>query len=470
MRGIEHHSSRRRRRVAQILRSGPPVPSQALFQPLLQHLLLALMLVIPTGAKAQQVWSLPSPTSTPSEPVVVGPVDPKDPTTLPGGVKPLAPLPDSAAPASTSPIPTAASTPPPPPTPTPASTPASTPTVAPTAKAKATQTPTSRTAGRPVPVPTEASVERSQNAPPVPGASPEAAATTPAPSPEPTGEPSASDIPSSAPSPATAPTPARSEEPAWWWSLLAAAAFALVVYFALRRRAERRAHEAHAEPEQSPASPPAPFDTAVADASPPESPRLGPPTSAPEAHGEITFEPRSLRLSLVYATLRFRFALRALTPIGPARLLGDLSFAHAAIDRSEQLEPSLAALPVLCAIPPLDEGGEFTFEGEVQLPLNAIRPVRQGNADFLVPLVRLALVADRSHPDGRAGVPEIGLAVVFTVGQIRPNRAGEDLPGGALGPFRLDTGPRDFVQLDAREIEAGRRKRLLPLDFAGLPV
>lgn len=159
-----------------------------------------------------------------------------------------------------------------------------------------------------------------------------------------------------------------------------------------------------------------------------------------------------MRLSLVYATLQFRLLLRTQTEIPAGKLLGDMISAHGSLPQSMQLAPPPEALGVLQPIPPLAPGQTLDVKGELRLPLNAIRPLQQGAASFMVPLVRLALLGDEGTS------PHLELGCVFTVG----------IPGSgpALAPLRLDTGPRDFATLAAREIETARRTALLALDPA----
>ncbi|SFF95862.1 hypothetical protein SAMN05518801_104157 [Novosphingobium sp. CF614] len=177
------------------------------------------------------------------------------------------------------------------------------------------------------------------------------------------------------------------------------------------------------------------------------------PAEPARASGQMDFEPIAMRVSLVYATLQFRLVLTARTAFPAGRLLGDMISAHGSLSRDEQLAPPPQALAIIQAIPRLAPGQVLDVKGELRLPLAAIRPLRQGAATFMVPLVRLALLGD-----GQPGLPRLELGCVFTIG----------IPGAgpALAPLRLDTGPRDFPGLSAREIEAARRTVLLPLDPA----
>ena len=194
------------------------------------------------------------------------------------------------------------------------------------------------------------------------------------------------------------------------------------------------------------ASPPS--GAARADASPVTTPRR------PRASGELAFDPLSLRLSLVYATLRFRLGLTAVTEIPPAHLLGDMISAHGSLGRDAQLTPAIDAFARIAAIPRMAPGQSVTLSGELQLPLSAIRPVREGAGSFMIPLVRFAFLDDDEHAQAEHTLPRLDLGCVFALG----------LPGDGRGlaPIRIDTGPREVSGLAANEIEAGRRRSLVP--------
>lgn len=150
----------------------------------------------------------------------------------------------------------------------------------------------------------------------------------------------------------------------------------------------------------------------------------------------MAFEPVGLRLSLVYATLQYRVVVTAGADLPAGQLLGDMIGAHGSIAAEDQLAPAIEALTPLKPVAALAQGESVMLTGEIQLPLNAIRPVRQANASLFVPLVRLCFTAG-------------GYAMrrVFTVG----------LTGGeALAPLRMDTGPREHRDLAAREVQAAR--------------
>ena len=152
-----------------------------------------------------------------------------------------------------------------------------------------------------------------------------------------------------------------------------------------------------------------------------------------------------MRLSLVFATLQYRLLVTAQDDAPPVLVAGDMIGAHATLSRDEQLAPAADALPVLHRIPALAAGAALTLTGQLQVPLAAIRPLRQGEATFFVPLVRLCLLPEPPSPPARR---------VFTLGSV----SGSD----TLAPLRLDTGPREVRDLGAREIAAAQALPVLP--------
>ena len=248
--------------------------------------------------------------------------------------------------------------------------------------------------------------------------------------------------------------------PLWSWAIPVALALLGLAFAFLRRRSTYSAQESTStkqwQDEQTP----------VAERSPPviESPLAPPVLPEPVIHYtthpaqelartrvSIAFRPLAMRLSLVYATLQFRLQLTAQTAIPEGRLLGDMISAHGSLSQAAQLSPPLEVLATLNPIPAMAPGQTYEIAGELRLALNAVRPVRQGNASFVAPLVRLALLGN-----GAATEPHLELGCVFTVG----------IPGDGAGMtlLRLDTGPRDFISLSAREIGTAKRATLLPLD------
>lgn len=158
---------------------------------------------------------------------------------------------------------------------------------------------------------------------------------------------------------------------------------------------------------------------------------------------DIAFEPLGLRLSLVYATLRYRLVLTALHDMPTGHVLGDMISAHGSLSPAEQLAPPPEMLTPLAPLPPMRAGERRERTGEMALPLSAIRAVRRGDASFLVPLVRLCLLREGAPPMRR----------VFTLG----------LPGEGPGLAPLPLGaPRNFEPLAAREVEQARTLATAP--------
>ncbi|QSR19762.1 hypothetical protein CA833_21705 [Novosphingobium sp. KA1] len=176
------------------------------------------------------------------------------------------------------------------------------------------------------------------------------------------------------------------------------------------------------------------------------------PSPADIEKPEIALETVLMRQSLVYATLVYRAALTAPADGIPegAVIAADMISAHASLSQAEQLAPDPASIPVRHRFDALAPGETREVNGEIQLPLNAIRPLRQGNATLFVPLLRLFVAL----PDGSIE------RRVFSLGQ-----PGE---GAGLAPLRIDTGPRDHAPIQAREI-VGARSHAGPAPAGGVP-
>lgn len=256
--------------------------------------------------------------------------------------------------------------------------------------------------------------------------------------------------------PAAAPLAAQESWPFWWWAAPLALLVLGALAFLLRRGRARPEAQEWEEPEQvapspaaiAPAAAPAPkpeiaaAPAKTAPAAP--QPAFTAPAPAVEPAGiEVSFEPAGLRLSLVYATLQYRLTIAAATDLPAGQLLGDMIGAHGSMSPEEQLAPPVEVLTALKSVPPIAAGESVTLTGEIQLPLNAIRPLQQGTASFFVPLVRMYFINEA-----------VALRRVYTVG----------IEGGGAGlsPLRLDTGPREHRELAAREVEGARAYPLQP--------
>lgn len=386
---------------------------------------------LPVLANAQSLntWSLPEPDAT-TAPKAEGPVDPQNPIVRP-----------------TTPEPTP--TPTPIPTITPLPVPSTTVTAAPIAEtpARPTQAPGAAAGPRP-----EVASGTSQQE-----AAPSPTATLPEPAPSPAPVPQQSSVVPDEGGIASTP-PAGTAWPLWWWALpaiLVAAIAAALLLFRRRRpealeweettepqpSANAEAPAAAPEPEVAPAPPPAP---------PLPTPAFSPSRPAP-AQDDITLalEPVTMRLSLFYATLQYRLCLRASSSQPALKVMGDMISAHASLTHEEQLAPQPDNLPALHSLPGLAAGEKVELRGEIQLPLTAIRALRQGGGSFLVPLARFCLVTESGN----------ALRRVFTVGLRRE--------GTGLAPLRIDAGPRDFTPLAASEIETARQ---FPIVAGSLPL
>lgn len=439
----------------------------------------------PSGhGQSLQSWSLPEGEAS-TAPRAQGPVDPLDPSTRPSAEP-------SARPTTTttpSPSATARATPSPRATPTPSPAPTRT-------SASATGTPATSASAVPTPQASESSSATS-----APSAQPTASPAAPSSMAEdaadtgmPASPPPASDIPAVDKSSIPLETVASAGIPKAVWWLIAIGSFAGALAFAgfllMRRRQTGTEDEFFAsepaEPDtetpSAPASSSQPAEQLAQAASSAAAQSSGPMTASarttapraevatlipspppatanrPRASGELIFDPIHMRLSLVYATLKFRFTLKAATAIPPGYLYGDMFSAHASFSQTEQLSPPLEALPPLGRIPRMTSGQAVTMESEIQLPLSSIRAVHEGDASFFVPLVRIAMLTDTSSADDSDDLPHLEIGCVFTVGV--PSRS------GVLAPLRTDAGPQDFATLDVKEVTAARRTSFLPLDPA----
>ncbi len=151
-------------------------------------------------------------------------------------------------------------------------------------------------------------------------------------------------------------------------------------------------------------------------------------------------ETTSLSVSLVNATLAYQVTLANASnePIRNLAIFGDLVSAHASVPMDEQLAGPGAASAPLHRLPELPAGQTISFNGQLRLPLNAIRAVRSEQAVMFIPLARMRVEAE--------GLPK---AVIQTcvIGQ-KPNG-----PGAGLRPFRLDTGPRIYPDIGQRALD-----------------
>ena len=180
-----------------------------------------------------------------------------------------------------------------------------------------------------------------------------------------------------------------------------------------------------------------------------------PAAALPQATGSeelaLLFTPESLRISLVYATLKYRIDLSGPATAGPLRVFADMIGAHASVDSRVQLLPDPAAMEcVHDVIAGAPAEGPLSFTGDLRLPLDAIAIIRKSGAHFFVPLARLHVTGSDGFEARR----------VFTVGP--PGLT----PEQPLLPILLD-GAKLVTPLAAREIETARWLALDPAGVAG---
>lgn len=406
-----------------------------------RHSLPALFLALAAPALAQsgsvRDFRLPpDPEATPA-PEVQGPVDPEAPFPTTPRVIPTAP--PTAAPSPT-PRPTAAPGPDAPREAAPSPAPAP-----PQGPQQETPRPTPRAAPAPAgpanPSPTSAEA---------PAATP-AAAEFPAQPDEPPGDAAATPAP-----PASAPASPPTQDSAWaTWLAAVVAALALALaltagLLAWRRRRQTGVPALAIEPPVArvpdpapPARIPDPSRPGAAPAQPAPPARAAPAAPAARANAPAapTLAAQPLRFSR--SVMNASFACRVTLQLDGGEawhdvaVEADLVTAHGAAPIGEQLaEPAtpLAPFGTLAALAP---GEPAAIEGEVRLPLQQVRVIRQGSAAVYVPLLRLRVAAPGKAP----------LARTYLVGQL------PDRPGGRLRPFRLDEMPQVYQAIGIRPLD-----------------
>jgi hypothetical protein len=250
-------------------------------------------------------------------------------------------------------------------------------------------------------------------------------------------------MPTLAASPAASPEPTLAPvEEAFSWHWVAGGVAALAVlgafFFWRSRRPTADDPDFEAEPAAAPVPEAAPSPSAALP--PPALPTqpVLPPTAAPPAL-ELTLEARHLSRALVNATLAYRLTLtnRGAAALGPVRIAGDFTSAHASLSAQEQLSLDSGALPPLHEVPALGPGEATVLSGELRLPIANILPIHSGAARVFVPLARFRVESG----------DDVLATHVFVIGQA------SEQPGGALRPFALDRGPGVERGLGQRELE-----------------
>ncbi|AZI36824.1 hypothetical protein [Caenibius tardaugens] len=197
-----------------------------------------------------------------------------------------------------------------------------------------------------------------------------------------------------------------------------------------------------AAPEPSPPARirgPAPAPEPVAVAPVPQSEDAA-PASTPLGPLRYALETTSLSVSLVNATLSYQLTLTNTSQqmLRDLAIHGDLISAHASISPEEQFAGPLGTQPPQHRIQALLPGQSTFLNGQLRLPISAIRPLRRDSAVLFVPLARLRIEA--------VGL-DSALVETCVVGQ-KP--AG---PGAGLRPFRLDTGPRVYAEIGQHTLD-----------------
>lgn len=406
-----------------------------------RHSLPALFLALAAPALAQsgsvRDFRLPpDPEATPT-PEVQGPVDPEAPFPTTPRVIPTAP--PTAAPSPT-PRPTAA--------PDPDAPREAAPSPAP-APPQGPQQETPRPAPRAAPAPAGPANPSSTSAE-APAATP-AAAEFPAQPDEPPGDAAATPAP-----PASAPASPPAQDGAWaTW--LAAVVAVLVLSLALtagllawRRRRQAEAPAPAIEPPVArvpdpapPARIPDPSRPGAAPAQPAPPARAAPAAPAARANAPAapTLAVQPLRFSR--SVMNASFACRVTLQLDGGEawhdvaVEADLVTAHGAAPIGEQLAEPATPLAPFGTLATLAPGEPAAIEGEVRLPLQQVRVIRQGSAAVYVPLLRLRVAAPNKAP----------LARTYLVGQL------PDRPGGRLRPFRLDEMPQVYQAIGIRPLD-----------------
>lgn len=347
----------------------------------------------------------------------------------------------------------------------------------------------------PTPAPTTPAAAPPRIELPPPPASPATEGRTAPPRARPTGQPNATvaetpasvagvtaseaaQVPTFAPPPPMAPAPpplqreaeaASSDQPLW---LMAGGAILLLLAGAVlwarlrRRRGATQEYEdtspalAEAEPTSravpepsapatlsplraAPARPaPTPAPTPRAEPVPQPEPLPAPEPLATSGPLDITLEARHLSRAMVNATLAYRLSLtnRSDHLIGPLRITGDLTTAHASVPIEQQLSLDGANLAAIHEVPDLAPGASTTLTGELRLPIAEIRPIRGGQGHVFVPLARFHVAGE-----GATGDP-VSATRIFVIG-----RTSEDTRA-PLRPFVLEQGPGVQREIGQREL------------------
>ena len=174
-----------------------------------------------------------------------------------------------------------------------------------------------------------------------------------------------------------------------------------------------------------------------------EPPKVEPAGAAGAVGSDLTdlrVELEAVRVtrSMRNATLAYRLTLtnRGAQALRNLNIGGDLTSAHGRSPIAEQLADPAKDLPIIHAVEHLGAGQRKALTGELRLPLESVRLIRQGKVPIYVPLARIRVSDGKAEPR----------AFTFVVGK-------QPQPGvGRLQPFRLDTPPQGFSDVGARAL------------------
>lgn len=161
----------------------------------------------------------------------------------------------------------------------------------------------------------------------------------------------------------------------------------------------------------------------------------------PAAGGALALAVEALRFdrSLMNATLGYRITVRnpGAGPLGDVVVEADLVSASRDLPTERQVASPDHPLAPQHTADRLGPGQSQRFEGQVRLPLAEATAIRQGNVGLLVPLLRV-----RAHAAGADPV-----VTTLVVGAAQG-------PASRPQPFRLDEGPRSYLALAQRVLDA----------------
>lgn len=153
---------------------------------------------------------------------------------------------------------------------------------------------------------------------------------------------------------------------------------------------------------------------------------------------KVQLEAVRISRSVMNSTLVYRIELanRGTAGLRNLTIAGDMISAHGSVPISEQQADLTTSLPDLQTLDYIGPGQRKSLSGEMRLPLNQVRIIRQGKIPIYIPLVRLRVASEGAEPR----------VFTFVVGK-QPAVA-----GSRLQPFRLDTPPQTFAELGARAL------------------